>query len=222
MRPRMPQRVALFDLDRTLIRRESASLYVAYQRAIGEASVVDSARMAWWVLQYTLGVIDVEAVAKKAFATVRGKSEVSLAARCDDWVRNYVAPHLSDGARRTVKEHADAGHRLAIVTGATTYTAWPIARQLGIPHVLATQLAIDDAGNFTGEAVDPLCYGAGKITRVQELATQEGFTFDDCVFYTDSFTDLPLLERVGEPVVVNPDMRLKREAKRRGWRVEQW
>jgi len=218
----MTQRVALFDLDRTLIRRESASLYVSYQRSIGEASLVDSARMAWWVLQYTLGVIDVQAVAKRAFATVEGRSELSMIARCDDWVRNYVAPHLSDGARRTVSQHRDAGDRLAIVTGATTYTAWPIARQLGIPHVLATELVVDAAGNFTGHAVDPLCYGEGKITRVARLAEQEGFAFEDCVFYTDSYTDLPLLERVAEPVVVNPDMRLRREAQRRNWRVEQW
>ena len=63
----MGQRVALFDLDRTLIRRESASLYVSYQRAIGEATLVDQLRMGWWVAQYTLGVIDAEAVAKKAF-----------------------------------------------------------------------------------------------------------------------------------------------------------
>jgi HAD superfamily hydrolase (TIGR01490 family) len=218
----MGQRVALFDLDRTLIRRESASLYVSYQRAIGEATLVDQLRMGWWVAQYTLGVIDAEAVAKKAFETVRGKTEVGMIARCDDWVRNYVAPHLTDGARRTVAEHQRAGDLVAIVTGATTYTAWPIARRLGIEHVLATELSLDDHGCFTGGAVDPICYGAGKVTRVEALGAREGFGFADCAFYTDSYTDLPLLERVAEPVVVNPDVRLKREAQRRGWRVETW
>jgi HAD superfamily hydrolase (TIGR01490 family) len=218
----MGQRVALFDLDRTLIRRESASLYVAYQRAIGEATVVDQLRMGFWVAQYTLGVIDAEAVAKKAFETVRGKSEVGMIARCDDWVRNYVAPHLTDSARRTVADHRSAGDLVAIVTGATTYTAWPIARLLGIPHVLATELALDSSGCFTGQAVDPICYGTGKVTRVEQLGAREGFGFEDCVFYTDSYTDLPLLEKVAERVVVNPDVRLKREAQRRGWRVETW
>jgi HAD superfamily hydrolase (TIGR01490 family) len=218
----MGTRVALFDLDRTLIRRESASLYVAYQRALGEATVVDQLRMAVWVAQYTLGVIDAEAVAKKAFATVRGKSEIGMIARCDDWVRNYVAPHVSDGARRAVREHQAAGDRVAIVTGATSYTAWPIARLFGIADVLATELAVDGEGNLTGQAVDPICYGRGKVTRVEELAAREGFGFGDCVFYTDSYTDLPLLERVAERVAVNPDPRLEREAKRRGWRVEKW
>ena len=60
------------------------------------------------------------------------------------------------------------------------------------------------------------------MTRVAELAAREGFGFEECVFYTDSYTDLPLLERVAERVVVNPDPRLEREAKRRGWRVEKW
>jgi HAD superfamily hydrolase (TIGR01490 family) len=218
----MGQRVALFDLDRTLIRRESASLYVAYQRSIGEATLVDQLRMGWWVAQYTLGVIDAEAVAKKAFETVRGKSEVGMIARCDDWVRNYVAPHLTDGARRTVADHQAAGDLVAIVTGATTYTAWPIARRLGISHVLATELTLDAEGCFTGSAVDPICYGSGKVKRVEALGAREGFAFEDCVFYTDSYTDLPLLEKVAEPVAVNPDVRLEREAKRRGWRVETW
>jgi HAD superfamily hydrolase (TIGR01490 family) len=218
----MGKRVALFDLDRTLIRRESASLYVAYQRTLGEATVADQLRMAMWVAQYTLGVIDAEAVAKKAFATVRGKSEIGMIARCDDWVRNYVAPHVSDGARRAVRDHQAAGDRVAIVTGATSYTAWPIARLFGIPHVLATELAVDGDGNLTGQAIDPICYGHGKVTRVEELAAREGFGFEECVFYTDSYTDLPLLERVAERVVVNPDPRLEREAKRRGWRVEKW
>ena len=218
----MASRVALFDLDRTLIRRESASLYVAYQRSIGEASIVDEMRMAWWVLQYTLGVIDAPAVAKKVFKTVRGKTAVSLAARCDDWVRNYVAPHLSDGARRAVGAHRAAGHTLAIVTGATSYTAWPIARLLGSPHVLATELVVDAGGFLTGEAIDPVCYGRGKNTRVEALAKAQNFTLQDCVFYTDSYTDLPLLEAVGEPVVVNGDMRLRREARRRSWRTEEW
>ncbi len=222
MRPAMPSRVALFDLDRTLIRRESASLYVAYQREQGEATLVDQARMAWWVVQYTLGIIDVEAVATRVFRSVRGMSAVAMSARCDDWVRNWVAPHISDGARRAVERHRVAGDLLVIVTGATSFTAWPIARRLGIANVLSTELAVDADGLFTGEAVPPLCYGVGKVTRVAALAEQEGFTFDQCVFYTDSLTDLPLLERVGEPVAVNADIRLGREAKRRGWRQENW
>jgi HAD superfamily hydrolase (TIGR01490 family) len=111
---------------------------------------------------------------------------------------------------------------VAIVTGATRYAARPLARRLGIDHVIASELEIDAEGCLTGRAIDPLCYGAGKIARTERLAADLGFDLRDATFYSDSFTDLPLLEHVREPIVVNPDPRLGRIAKRRGWRVERW
>ena len=77
-------------------------------------------------------------------------------------------------------------------------------------------------GAFTGPLVEPLCYAAGKIVRTTRLAERLGFDLRESTFYSDSFTDLPLLAHVAEPIVVNPDARLSREAKRRGWRIETW
>ena len=75
---------------------------------------------------------------------------------------------------------------------------------------------------FTGRFVDPLCYGQGKVERTRRLARDVGFDLEDATFYSDSYTDLPLLEAVREPIVVNPDPRLARVAKERHWRVERW
>jgi HAD superfamily hydrolase (TIGR01490 family) len=208
-------------MDRTLVRRETASLYVRYQRDIGEAGWRDSLQVAWWVLQYTVGVIDAERVAERAVAGYAGRSEQHMIDSCRDWFRRYVLEHVSDVGRRTVARHRDAGHVTAIVTGATRYAAQPLAEELGIEHVVCTDLEVID-GSLTGRVVKPMCFGAGKIDLARRCGDRVGFSLDDAVFYSDSITDLPLLERVRRPVVVNPDARLKRVAARRGWAMEHW
>jgi HAD superfamily hydrolase (TIGR01490 family) len=215
-------RAALFDLDRTLVRKETATLYVKWQRQVGQASARDLARVTFWVAKYTLGILDAPAVAARAVATLAGKPESVMIEECESWFRSHVLEHVSDEGRRAVERHREAGDLLAIVTGATPYVARPLARTLGIEHVVASELEVDARGVFTGRPIDPLCYGAGKVTRAERLAAERGFALEDAVFYTDSLTDLPLLERVGEPVAVNPDPRLRRIARRQGWRVERW
>jgi HAD superfamily hydrolase (TIGR01490 family) len=213
---------ALFDMDRTLVRKETASIYVRYMRRRGGATWRDAARVSWWVAQYTLGVIDGPLVARRAAVQLAGLAEATLQARCDDMFFRDVEQHLSDVGRAAVNDHRARGHVVAIVTGATPYAARPLARRLGIPHVVASDLEVDAAGRFTGRFVDPLCYGEGKLARARDLAARVGFRLEDATFYSDSFTDLPLLDAVGTPVAVNPDLRLARIARRRGWRIERW
>jgi HAD superfamily hydrolase (TIGR01490 family) len=209
-------------MDRTLLRKETASLYVRYQRERGEASLRDLARVLFWVGQYTLGVIDAPAVAARALADFAGMAETVMSARSDEWFASHVEPHIADEGRAVVERHQAAGDLLAIVTGATRYTARPLARRLRIDHVVVSELEVDASGRFTGRPSGPLCIGEGKVVRAEQLAVELGFRLDEATFYSDSLTDLPLLERVKEPVVVNPDPRLARVASRRGWRVERW
>lgn len=217
-----PRRAALFDMDRTLLRVETASLYVRYQRELGEASWRDMARALYWVGQYTLGVIDMPKVAEQALRSLEGVPEIMLAARCDDWFRSHIEHHITDGGRLAVERHAAAGDLCAIVTGASRYVSAPLARILGIDHVVTSVLEVDTNGRFTGRPEQPLCFGEGKAERASRLAEERGFRLEDATFYTDSVSDLPLLSRVGEPVCVNPDLRLRRIAARRKWRVERW
>jgi HAD superfamily hydrolase (TIGR01490 family) len=120
-----------------------------------------------------------------------------------------------------VERHRSAGDFVAIVTGATPYVAMPLARELAIDHVIATRLELEQ-GRFTGRVDPPMSYGKGKIVLAEKLAAEQGFTLDEATFYSDSITDLPLLERVKTPVIVNPDRRLRGVARARGWRIEQW
>jgi HAD superfamily hydrolase (TIGR01490 family) len=217
----MTVRAALFDLDRTLVRRETATLFVRYLRDVGQATVVDAARTAYWIMQYTLGLLDAPGVAEKALARYAGTDAGAFAANFEDWFHRYVLEHVSEAGRAAVKRHRDAGDVVAIVTGSIRYAANPLAAELGIEHVVATDLAVD-RGKLTGKPVYPLCYGEGKITHTLALAERLGFSLSEATFYTDSATDLPLLERVQTPVTVNPDFRLRKIAARRGWPVLSW
>lgn len=220
--PLGPRRAALFDMDRTLLRVETASLYVRYQRDIGEATAYDLAKALYWVAQYTFGVLDVTRVANEVVMALRGMPETVFAARHDDWFSRYVEPHITDAGREAVVRHREAGDICAIVTGASPYASWPLARRLRIEHVVSTEFEVGADRCFTGRPEFPLCLGDGKVTRAEALAERLGFRLEDATFYTDSVSDLPLLERVAVPVAVNPDPRLKRIAERRGFRIERW
>ena len=159
---RPPMRAALFDMDRTLVRKETASLYVRHQLELGEARRRDLIRVTWWVLQYTLGIVDVPVVAAKAARSFAGTFEPAFAARCDDWCRRWVEPHVADAGREAVLRHRARGELCAIVTGASRHAAWPLARRLGIEHVVASELEVDASGRFTGRYVEPLCIGAER------------------------------------------------------------
>ena len=213
---------ALFDMDRTLVRKETASIYVRYMRARGGATWGDSLRVFSWVAQYTLGVLDAHEVAARALRSLAGTSETVLSARCDDWFRREVEVHVCDAGRRAVETHKARGDVVAIVTGASSYHARPLGRRLGIEHIVASELEVGVDGCFTGRPASPLCYGEGKVTRAKALAERLSFRIEEATFYSDSLTDLPLLEAVRTPVVVNPDPRLARVALRRGWRIERW
>lgn len=209
-------------MDRTLLRVDSARLYTQFRRDRGEATLLDALRVALWITQYTFGVIDAPKVARKALESFRGREESWLEKSCAEWFPHYVLPELQQAGRRAVKAHRDAGDFVAIVTGATRYVAEPVAAELGISHVICSELEVDVEGRFTGRIVEPLCYGLGKIERSARVAEREDFKLEEATFYSDSITDLPLLELVESPIVINPDRRLRRIAEKRGWPIEAW
>jgi HAD superfamily hydrolase (TIGR01490 family) len=117
-----------------------------------------------------------------------------------------------------VAAHREAGHLTVLLTSATRYLAEPLGADLGIDHFLVTELVVRD-GRFTGQVIEPVCYGRGKVYWAERFAAEHGVDLTRSYFYTDSITDLPVLDRVGHPRVVHPDPRLRRLAQRRGWQV---
>jgi HAD superfamily hydrolase (TIGR01490 family) len=215
-------KAALFDMDRTLVKKDTATLFARYRRDTGRAPWHETLRVGWWMLEYTLGVIDAQRTAERALRVFRGESDAELREYCEPWFAEYVLPLVTGGGREVVRRHRERGDLVVLVTGTTAYAAQPLARELQIEHVVCTELEIDGSGRLTGRLIRPICFGMGKVERVASLADRCGFLLEESTFYTDSITDLPLLERVGVPVAVNPDARLRRLACRRGWRIEAW
>jgi len=220
--PAARRRAALFDMDKTLVARNTAELYVRFQRDIGEATWLDSLRLTSWLVQYSFGVLDAPGVATRIIGGYRGQAEAELIAKCERWYPDYVVPHLSAAGAEVVAGHLAQGDFTAIVTASTRYASAPLARQLGIEGIVATEVEVDPAGVLTGGIVWPLCYAEGKVVRAERALAAQGLLLSEAVFYTDSVTDLALLEAVAEPHVVNPDPRLRREAERRGWPILAW
>ena len=209
---------ALFDIDGTLIACQSGPLYIRHLRRSGHASLMDMVKAFVFLVQYRLGLLDIQRASAASMGLVRGLKEANILADCRRWYEREVREYLRPAMAATVEAHRKEGHIPVILTSATRYLAEPIAEDLGIEHLLVTQLVVDN-GVFTGEITAPVCYGDGKVHWAERWAASHDVDLGRSYFYTDSITDVPVLERVGEPRVVNPDPRLRREAARRGWPV---
>ena len=214
------RRAAFFDVDRTLLRVNSATHYLAWQVRTGQTDLVTAARHFRWIAQYSLGVIDAADVSRRVLAELAGVEEASFRAETARWFDRSIRRYLTRPARAEVARRRLAGDVLVILSASTPYVVEPLARTLGIEHVLCTELEVVD-GRFSGRAAR-LRYGSAKLIAAREFAAEHDLDLEHSAFYTDSISDLPLLLTVGEPRVVNPDLRLGREATRRGWSIDRW
>ncbi|MCA9635186.1 MAG: HAD family hydrolase [Myxococcales bacterium] len=218
-----PAIAAFFDVDRTLLAVNSGELWVRHMWREGQLGPGMAARSILWILQYRLGLLDFEAVTERAARGYAGRSVAELADEVGAWFRSEIAASMTPAGRRCIDEHRAAGHRIALLTSGTRFVAEPVARMLEVASedILCTELEVDD-GRLTGRHLPPACGGAGKVTRAEAYAEAAALDLDASFFYTDSYSDLPMLMRVGNPRVINPDSRLRRFARRRGWPVETW
>ncbi len=217
----MTQRTAaLFDMDKTLIPANTGTLFMKWRLRRGEARKRDLLRWAGWMLQYAAGVLDPVKISENALGALAGIDEAQFRQECLEWYRDEIAHLVSDEARREVEKRRAEGHLLAVLSASTRYVTQPLAESLGIDHVLCTELAVGDDGLFTGKA--SFCYGAEKVSRAERWAAEQNVALWRSSFYTDSVSDLPVLQRVGEPRVINPDPRLRVLASLHGWPVETW
>lgn len=214
-------RAAFFDLDRTLVRVNTGSLYVRWRMRQRKMGLGEFARASWWTLQYTFGVLDAESVSRAAIGSLAGIDEAVFRSECREWVEREVLAHVTDAARAEVGRRRAEGFVCALLTGTSPYVADPVATHLEVEHVLSSRMKVE-GGRFTGELEPPLCYGAGKVERARAWAIDHAIDLEGSVFYTDSVSDLPMLEAVGGPHVINPDPRLRAVALRRGWPVSRW
>lgn len=215
------RRAAFFDIDRTLIASNTGNLYMRWRFRRGEASLWEVIRVMKWMLQYTVGVRDTATVTAKALTLVKDLEESAFLDECQRWFAADVVPRISDAARAEVERCQREGYECVILSAATPYVAGCVAEEFGIETVLCSRLEVVE-GRFTGALSEPLCYGPRKAEVAESWAEANGVSLADSAFYTDSISDLPMLQRVGQPVVINPDPRLRWHARREAWPVRHW
>jgi HAD superfamily hydrolase (TIGR01490 family) len=212
---------AFFDVDRTIVSCNTGRLFLRDLRRRGEISFFRMLRALGWMAKYHLSLIDLQWVATRLAGEMAGRLEREFADHCRRLVEKDILPLVVPGAREKIERHRAEGHVLAILSTSPCYITEPLAEVLGIDEVMSTRFEIED-GLFTGRLLGPACVGRGKVHWAEDLVARKQLDLTQSWFYTDSYTDMPMLERVGNKVVVNPDPRLRRVAKRRGWPVQDW
>lgn len=212
---------AFFDVDHTLLDVNSGARWVRHAWHTGQTSTLQMLQALGWLVRYRLALLDLEVVTARVARDYRGASAADLDAEARSWFRRDIAAHVCIEGRARVAAHLASGHTVALLTSGTRFSVTPLAELLGVPDLLCTELEVED-GRLTGRHIAPACAGAGKVVYAERYAAERGVDLARSYFYTDSYSDLPMLERVGCPRVVNPDPRLRRRARARGWEIERW
>lgn len=219
----MRQRLALFDLDHTLIPFDSGLAWTRFLVGEGALDGGAEARYLAFCHQYVAGALDIHAMVRAnllPLAAFEPQQVAQWRARFED----KIAPQLPSAMRQLVDRHRLRGDLCAVVTATEKLVAEPFARAFGIEHLVATE-GVMVGGRPTGEIDGLPCFREHKVTRVQGWLAQRGAGpptiggFDESFFYSDSINDLPLLNGVTQPVAVRPDERLREHARAAGWAV---
>jgi HAD superfamily hydrolase (TIGR01490 family) len=211
---------AFFDLDRTLLRRSSALALAGTFRDRGLISRRQLARAAAWQLLFVLRGANHEMVRRAAedgLVLLRGFTPDKMRALVADAMEPVLRPLVYAEPLHLVEQHRGRGEPVFIVSATLQEIVEGIADELGFDGALGTICEVRD-GAYTGHAVRAL-HAENKAACVRELAEERGFDLDMCTAYSDSHTDLPFLEAVGHPIVVNPDRELRGVAGERGWPI---
>lgn len=220
--PSARPRLALFDLDHTLLPLDSDYEWGVFTTRIGWTDAQEFGRRNdQFFADYQAGTLNVHDYVRFATEAVRARGAEAAAQAHAQFMREVITPAIQQAAVALIQAHRDAGDQVVIVTATNEFITRPIAQALGVDELLAVQLARDASGWITGEIDGHPTMREGKVLRMQQWLAQRGLDWGDVesTFYSDSMNDVPLLEKVDHPVATNPDARLRALALQRGWRI---
>lgn len=211
---------AFFDLDKTVIAKSST---LAFSKPFFEQGLMNRRavlKSTYAQFLFLMSGADHDQMDRmRAYVTnmCAGWDVEQVKAIVGETLHDIVNPLVFAEAAELIADHKLCGRDVVMVSASGEEIVAPIARALGATHAMATRMVVED-GKYTGE-IAFYCYGEGKVAAIRELAAREGYALEHCYAYSDSITDLPMLEVVGHPSVVNPDRALRKEAVARGWPV---
>ncbi len=210
---------AFFDLDKTIIAKSST---LAFGRPLYQAGFLNRrALLKAGIAQISYRTFgadheQMERAREEMLEITMGWEKTGVEELVKEIVDEVVSPLVYAEALALMDEHHRVGRKVVIISSSPEEIVKPLARYLGVDHVIATRAKIDKDGRYTGE-MEFYAYADAKAEAIRELATDEGLSLPDSFAYSDSITDLPMLEAVGHPVVVNPDRELAEVAEERDW-----
>jgi putative phosphoserine phosphatase/1-acylglycerol-3-phosphate O-acyltransferase len=210
---------ALFDFDGTIIAGFSAFALLREKFARRQMTAGESLETLDAMVRYAIGNIGFPGLMSLAAKYMRGVRVDSFLQFSEELYVKRIAPRIYPETRALIRAHQAKRHTVAIVSSATIYQVGPAARDLDIEHVLCSRYEMVK-DRFTGKYVRPLCFGRDKVATVEALARSAKLDLDRSYFYSDSHDDIELLQRVGRPRPLNPNDRLRKIAKQRGWPIE--
>ena len=215
-------KLALFDLDHTLLPIDSDYSWGVYTTDIGwtDNAYFRDLNDAFYA-HYQAGTLDIHDYVRFSTEAARLKGPDEAARAHAHFMQTVVAPSIQPQALALIDAHAQAGEQVIIVTATNEFITRPIATALGVSELIAVELERDALGWITGEIKGTPSFREGKVTRVNQWLAEHQLTWRDAeiTFYSDSINDLALLEKATHPVATNPDPRLRTLAAERGWRI---
>jgi putative phosphoserine phosphatase/1-acylglycerol-3-phosphate O-acyltransferase len=209
---------AFFDVDRTLLAGFSAAAFMRDRIASQGLDVAGTLKSMVGAVRFGMNQMSFPSFLEESSGNLVGLSEEDLAEVGERVFSQRLVTEIYPESRALVEAHQRRGHTVAIISSATHFQIDALARELSIEHVLCTELEFEN-GNFTGRVKRPACFREGKALAGQNMAAEHEIDLSQSYFYTDGHDDLPLLDIVGNPRLVNPDRDLAQVGSRRGWPV---
>ncbi|MGM0521523.1 MAG: HAD family hydrolase [Pseudomonadota bacterium] len=211
--------LAIFDLDNTLLSTDSDH---AWGEFLLEQGAVDPAEYRQanerFMADYNAGTLDINAFLAVALKPLADNTPEQLSAWHQQFMASKIEQHILPKAEELIARHRACDDTLLIITATNRFITGPIAERLGIDHLIAVEPEMVD-GHYTGKVSGVPSYREGKVTRLQAWLENQEITLDGAWFYSDSHNDIPLLEKVDNPVAVDPDDTLRKIAEERHWRI---
>lgn len=215
---------AFFDLDKTIIAKSST---LAFTRPMFKAGLLSGSTLAKagiaqaYYQAFGADHDQLERMREELSAMTKGWDRAEIEALVTETVDEVVTPLVYAEALAVMEEHRGSGRRVVVVSASPEEIVRPLCRHLGIDDVIATRAAVDEENRYTGD-LELYAYGKGKAEAIHAMAEADGIDLGASYAYSDSITDLPMMEAVGHPVAVNPDSELRAIAEERGWPIRKF
>ncbi len=212
-------RLAIFDLDNTLLNGDSDYLWGEFlcDRGIVDRPVYEAANEQFYQ-DYRKGTLNIDDFLQFALQPLASNEPEQLYRWRDQFIEQKIKPIMLPAAAALVDQHRQAGDRLLVITATNRFVTEPIVELFGIEQLLATTPEMVD-GRFTGRYLGAPCFQEGKVTQLKQWLSDSGCSMEGSWFYSDSHNDQPLLQQVDHPVAVDPDETLERFAQQQGWPI---